>query len=411
MNRRIKLAYIVHAYPKVTETFTYDEVFGLNQQGLDTQVYCFKKPVILNLTAGMKEAMERTIYFPTLLNHKFIFAQIYFLFLQPLKYLGLFVIVSFARRQQYTPPRLIFHNFIDFLRGIYLAFILKGRCDFIYLHAQFIDNAATAAYICKKLIGIRYSLGSHTSFNPALTYRKIKEAEFVISCSSFDKAQLLSRSSQEFHKKIHVSYLGVSICARPMNIDESEGLILSIGTLSEKKGHKFLIQACRILMSLGIKFHCVIIGDGPEKINLESDIEKMNLSGFVEIVGYRSHVFIEEVLSKCSIFVLSCVVAKHNDIDGIPVVLMEAMAFGKPCISTPISGIPELIDNDINGLLIPPGDSAALADKLKLLLENKQFRDNLGNAAVQKQIKDFDIDKNIRKKADIFLRYIEKDKT
>mgnify|MGYP001558174932 CR=1 FL=1 len=108
----MKIVYISHRYPAVTGTFIYNEVMGLKEEGLNIQVYSFTKPSILNLTPEMKEAIKETIYFPFILNPKFIFAQIYFLFSKSFEYIGLFITVSFARHQQYTNVEIIFHNLI-----------------------------------------------------------------------------------------------------------------------------------------------------------------------------------------------------------------------------------------------------------------------------------------------------------
>ncbi len=121
----MKIVFLSHVYPSLTQTFIYNEAVELKKNGLDIQTYSFKKPSILNLNTDMREAVKETIYFPSILDPRVFFTQIYFLFFQPLRYLKLFVTVFFARHQEYTNPVIILHNLVDFLRGVYLAFILK----------------------------------------------------------------------------------------------------------------------------------------------------------------------------------------------------------------------------------------------------------------------------------------------
>ncbi len=401
----MKIVFLSHIYPSLTQTFTYNELVELKKNGFDIQAYSFKRPSILNLTTDMREAVKDTIYFPSILDPRIFFAQIYFLFFRPVRYLKLFVTVFFARHQQYTNIGTIFHNLVDFLRGVYLASILKEEQKFVHIHTQFIDNAATAAFICKRLEGINFSFRNYTRFNPALAYRKIKEAEFIIACSRFDKILLSSWSSKEFKGKIYVNYLGVPSQWKRNRIGEEDNIILAVGTLSETKGYEFLIKACKILKDYNVVFRCIIVGDGPERKILERYIREYGLVNLVELTGYKPHTFVKEIMKECSVFALPCVVTKDNDMDGIPFVLMEAMALGKPCVSTPVSGIPELIEDDINGLLVPQRDSMALAEALKLLLKDKQLKARLGTRASQKISRDFNLEINMRQEAGIFRQY------
>jgi len=217
---------------------------------------------------------------------------------------------------------------------------------------------------------------------------------------------LLSWSNKEFAEKIYTVYLGPPIHLRKSETEE-ENSILSIGTLGEKKGHEFLIRACKILKENNLYFRCIIIGDGPEKQRLEQRVKEWGLAGIVEITGYKPYAAVKEMIEKCSVFALPCIITKRYDMDGIPVVLMEAMALGKACVSTPVSGIPELIEDNINGLLVPQRDSLALAEALKLLLQDKQLRARLGTAASQKISRDFNLTINMRREADIFRKYID----
>jgi glycosyltransferase involved in cell wall biosynthesis len=165
-----------------------------------------------------------------------------------------------------------------------------------------------------------------------------------------------------------------------------------------------LIKACKILLDKNIDFQCIIIGEGPQKFHLQKLIRVNGLSKFVTLAGI---VFQEEIinfLNKTDIFVLPCIQAADSDMDGIPVVLMEAMAMQIPVISTQISGIPELIKNMETGLLVPPKNEDALANRIQFLKENIEIRKKLGTAGRKWVLENYEITKNTEKLYKIYRK-------
>jgi colanic acid/amylovoran biosynthesis glycosyltransferase len=402
-----KIAYISRQFPHITETFTYNEVMGLKKEGLNVQVYSFKKPDTKNLTAEMKKEIKNTIYFPGFFVPDIYLSQIYFISHIPIRYFHTMFKVIFGSYQRFSTFKLRLHNIVNFLRGTHLAFLLKDESKATHIHCQHSSNTTTAGFICNSLLNITFSFRSHTNYNSLIIKDKVKKAKFIFSISKYDKKELLFWTQESYTDKIHINYLGVETDDwQKSDQKENNNLIVSVGTLEEKKGFKYLIEAGVILKERNLDFYIKIYGDGPLRNELENSIKNRKLNDNIKIMDYISHKEVKQVIGNSLIFCLPCIETIDGNKDGIPIVLMEAMALSKPVISTDVSGIPELIDNRINGILIPEKDPLALANTLEKLLKNLKLRGSLGKAARKKIERDFSSKKNIRITADIFRRYI-----
>jgi glycosyltransferase involved in cell wall biosynthesis len=173
--------------------------------------------------------------------------------------------------------------------------------------------------------------------------------------------------------KTHVVHCGIDVAAYNPPCYRAEGGIFTILTaaqLTEKKGHPYLIKACRFLADLGYPFRCIIAGDGPEAKRLQHMVRERGLEDSIVFIGPYFPEQIRDHLHQVDIAVLPCVVASNQDMDGIPNTLMEAMAMEIPVISTTVSGIPELVEDMKTGLLVPPEDDMALANAIILLINS-----------------------------------------
>jgi len=177
-----------------------------------------------------------------------------------------------------------------------------------------------------------------------------------------------------------------------------------VARLVEKKGLGDVIRAADILRRRGRGFQVEIIGSGPQRQVLEHQVTRLGLNDRVRLVGAQSHDMVCRAYQRASIFVLPCVVAGDGDRDGIPNVLLEAMGSGIPVVSTPVSGIPELIESERDGLLVPPNDPASLADALDRLLTSAELRERLGRAARAEIEAHFSIDRSSTQLLALFQR-------
>ena len=175
-----------------------------------------------------------------------------------------------------------------------------------------------------------------------------------------------------------------------------------MGQLTEKKGFPILIGACRLLRDQGYDFRCEIIGEGPRRQELEALIADLDLKGTVALRGALPNAQVMIRYTQATLFALACVLAGNADRDGIPNVLLEAMIHQVPVISTRLSGIPEVVEDGVTGLLVDSGDQQALAQAMASLLDDPQQRQRLARAGRQFVKDHFDIQKNIGQLIELF---------
>src|SRR5579863_149119 len=196
--------------------------------------------------------------------------------------------------------------------------------------------------------------------------------------------------------KVHCVYHGLDILqfklALPRDVETDKPLILSVARLVEKKGLGDLIVAADILRRRGRVFEVEIIGSGPQREILKAQVKRLGLADRVRLLGALTHETVCLAYQRASVFALPCVIASNGDRDGIPNVLLEAMASSVPVVSTPVSGIPELIESGVNGLLVEPNNPVALAETIDKLLASQELRGSLARAARAKVESTFSLD-------------------
>jgi glycosyltransferase involved in cell wall biosynthesis len=179
--------------------------------------------------------------------------------------------------------------------------------------------------------------------------------------------------------------------------------VLSVATLSEKKGLRYLIEAVATLVERGVAVHCTIVGSGPLRHELEQAAAAFGLLDQIEFHPYMRNDELDELYRAADIFALPAVVTPNGDRDGLPVVLMEAAAAGCVCISTPVSGIPELIDDGVSGLLVPERDAVALARAIEQIVADPELRTRLREGAWTILRERYDLPRNVAELARVFL--------
>jgi glycosyltransferase involved in cell wall biosynthesis len=241
---------------------------------------------------------------------------------------------------------------------------------------------------------------------------KMAAAEFVITCTAFNRNYLAEIAAPD--APIHVCYHGVDVsrfsCEPDVRrADSVEPLqILSVGRFCEKKGFPYLLQACYRLKQRERRFVCRIIGFGPLQRELEELIRALQLHDCVVLAGKMTQEKLIHEYGRADLFVLPCLVTDGGDRDGIPNVLVEAMAMLLPVVSTPVSGIGELVDHMQNGLLAAEKDSESLAAAMELLLEDPALRRRLGANGRRKVMEAFSLERSTAKVRDLLLRSGEK---
>lgn len=391
----MKVTYIVGCYPFINITFIHREIVSMRRQGVNLDIVSMLRPKEGYILEEAREELNKTFYVLPINWLQFLAANIFFIFTRPHIYFhSLFYL--FSRPHDTLKQRL--KTVGHFALGSYVAWCLR-RSKPQHIHAHFADRATVVAYVAARLLEVNHSFTAHAKdiyAENVFLPDKISTAKFVTTCTRFNQEYLISLSKEQ--KKIHLLYHGLDF-SEFANLSKQTlkpPLILSIGKLVEKKGFIYLIEACKKLRDQGQCFVCWIIGEGPDRNELTVQIEQAGLQNHVHLKGNIPYSEVLKALSQATIFTLPCVVAANNDRDGIPNVILEAMASGVPVVSTPISAIPESIIDGETGYLVPSRSSEALADKLALLLNSQVDRERLSHQAGIFVRNNFEVDKNVR---------------
>ena len=266
-----------------------------------------------------------------------------------------------------------------------------------HIHSQWINSCGTIGMYGAWLLGVSFSFTGHAAdlFRERVALLdKIKRAEFIICISNFHREFYLKNGARE--EQLAIMYCGIDTSHfNPFSRRLNEGQpfrILSSGRLVEKKGFDYLIDACKLLIDKGENIECIIGGSGPLEDELRQQTEKLGISDKITLLGEPlKQEEIPEFMHSGEVYCLPCVWASDNDVDGLPQMLMEAMACGRPAISTRLVGIPDLIIDRETGLLVEPNNAEELAEAIGLLIHDESLRDNLAKSGREYVTTTFDL--------------------
>ncbi len=406
-----KVAYILLRFPALTETFVADEIREIQQQGIRVHLYSLLPPRQESVHPRYERLAQQVSYAPEIYSWQLWRPQLSFFIRAPLIYL-----VSLIRliRQPYPHAfmSLFLKRMLIFLKAVALAYELKSlSVQVLHTHFAWLSGAATS--VISNLLRIPFTVTVHAYDIFALSdllCLTAQSASRIIAISEYNKQTVLELCPELDKDSVIVIHCGVGLqfFAPEVRAKQQGPLsILSVGSLIEKKGHAYLIQACQQLKLSGIEFRCAIIGRGPDEENLRQLIQDCELNGRVTLEGALQR---DDILAACSrsdIFVLASVVARGGDRDGIPVVLMEALAMQLPVISTQVSGIPELVRHLDTGWLVPQRNAKAIADAIAHLADDNTLRAHLGQNGRVLVEREFNITENAKQLVDV-LRDVSK---
>jgi len=369
-SRDLRILYVCYEFPVLTQTFTDAEVSGLAAAGLEVRVVSCRKPRA-GIVAGSRVPVE---ILPRPLSLTTIAALLGFAVRRPLRTAGLLFTIATARyRDQGT--RCWLRGFTQQLWGAWLAREIRREGTAPHLHAQFVDAASTVVFVAARLSGATFSVTNHTAYNPYLLEPKLDHAARFFSISEFDRKHLLTLAGRDSAPSIRVIYQGIdtaTFAGEPAVLHSSPVRILTVSALKEKKGQDVLLRAFASILTGGVSAKLTIVGDGPLRPALEDLARDLSIGDHLVFAGSEPPSAVVARLKEADIFALACQVADNGDLDGIPISLMEAMAAGVPVVSTRLSGIPELIEDGVEGCLAEPGDPLSLAAALSCLIEDPE---------------------------------------
>jgi glycosyltransferase involved in cell wall biosynthesis len=276
-----------------------------------------------------------------------------------------------------------------------------------FLHVHFGSVGATVGVLVKQLVHchLSYTIHGPDEFDDVFGQHlplKMQEADSVVCISQFAKGQLMRISHPDHWHKLQVCRLGVDpaqFTYAERAINKSPVELLCVGRLSSAKAQILIVQACASLRDEGLNFSLTMVGEGPDRTRIEQAIKQLRLEGHVHLTGALNQEAVRAHFARADIFVLASLA------EGIPVVLMEAMSSGVPCVSTPVNGIPELIQHERTGLLATPGDVDSLTTQLRRLILEPLLRRSLAQAAHAKVLADFDLNRNVAQLSQIFSQF------
>ena len=396
-----RIGYFFIIFPKVTETFNLREMIWLERAGCHLKVYSLIRPPTGQTTHS--EALPfiaRTCYGPWFASFDLFAANACFLLRQPIRYIELLgQIVGDCWR---TPVTLL-KSLAIFPKSVYFASLAKA-CKLDHLHATFGSHNATAVWIASQLTGIPYSItidAYDLYVETTLLPRKLRESQFVITISAYNKRVMEARYGSTLTLYTHVIRRGIDLTRFKPRLAERKGQgdgpfkILCVASLEIKKGHRYLIQAMARLRDQGRRIQCTFIGEGPTGEDLRKQVAAAGLTEWVRFIGARTQQEVLEQLQAADAFVLPSIVGPDNRMEGIPNALMEAMACELPVIGTDLSGIPELVRDGENGLLVPPQDAHALAKAITRLQDDPDLAHRFGRRGRATVEADFNQEINI----------------
>ncbi len=386
MNPRV--AYVVKRYPRFSETFIVNEILAHEASGLAIDIFSLRPPVDTHFQDLISRVRAPLTY---LSDGQVKAADLWTSMRKAYGILGDFV--------DGIEKALQCNSVLDVFCGIELAIHCKKR-GVTHIHAHFASSPASVAQIASHLTGIPFSITAHAkdifheSVDEVDLKRKLNDAKATFTVSEFNLAYLREHYPSATRRIIRL-YNGMHLKDFAFRSpDIREPMIVAVGRFVEKKGFDDLVQACAILRDRSIPFQCKMIGGGELELPLKQLVDRLNLSEQVQLLGPQPQNVVKKFISEASLMAAPCVHGQDGNRDGLPTVLLEAMALGTPCVSTAVTGIPEVIRHGTTGLIVAEHAPNELASAIADLLASPQRRCAFSNAARELIEQEFDIERN-----------------
>lgn len=389
----MKVGYVVKRYPRYSETFIVNEILAHEKAGLNLEIFALRPSVDTHFQGNIASVRAPVNYLNPLVKVPELWTEL----------------ESTASR---SPGfwRLVGtggHDVKDVYHALQLARLTRLR-GITHLHAHFATSAAAVSRLAARLAGVPFTMTAHAkdifheSVEAAEFERKLVDAAVTITVSDYNLAFLKSRYGSAAARVQRV-YNGLDLSeftyADP---DERPLDVVAVGRLVEKKGFGDLIAALAILKQRGAPLNCRIIGEGPLEGELRAQIDQLHLDDLVVMAGPCPQREVKAQVRSAAVFAAPCVVGKDGNRDGLPTVLLEAMALGTPCVSTDVTGIPEVLSDRQTGLMVPQHNPGALADAMEPLVRDGTLRVPLAQHARLRIEDAFDIHRNASRLRSIF---------
>lgn len=392
-----RIGYVLKRYPRYSETFIVNEILAHETAGLDVEIFSLRQPTDTFFPEQVSAVRAPVTYLPSAdLGAEDFWSELVW---ANESLGGLDGILRRARGESSRGK--------EVMQAIMLANVARSR-GITHLHAHFATSAAEVARLAARMAGITYSFTAHAkdifheSVEPEDLDRKLRSASAVVTVSDFN-CNYLRETFGAAADRVHRVYNGLDLERFPFTEPlDRPARVVAVGRLVEKKGFADLIDACAILAKHGRSFSCQMIGGGEEQSALADRIQRLGLTDRVEMLGPQPPSAVIAAIQSAALLAAPCIVGDDGNRDGLPTVLLEAMALGTPCISTNVTGIPEIVRDGDTGMLVPQRDPVALATAIERLLDQPNLRRRLAGNARQLIEDEFDIHENTRSIRELF---------
>jgi colanic acid/amylovoran biosynthesis glycosyltransferase len=392
----MRIAYFTGEYPRATDTFIQREIAGLRKLGVEVFTFAVRRPGEEHMVGEeQKQERDRTLYLlPP--NFTLILAHFGLLLRSPARYLR-----SLKLAGSTCQPGLkgILYQLFYFLEAGLLAHQIQQQ-QIQHLHNHLATSSGTVAMLAAELGDFTFSFtlhGPYIFFEPHQWRldEKIKRALFVCCISHYCRSQGMVFAPFEKWNRMYIIHCGIDPDLFQLVSHQGRGTrLLYVGRLAVVKGLPILLESLAQLKQADLTLAdltLTVVGDGPDREQLEQMTTDLGLAPQVKYVGYQSQTQVREHLQNTDIFVMS------SFAEGVPVVLMEAMAAGVPVVATRIAGVGELVEEGVSGYLVPPGDVDSLADRIQKLVEDESARSHFGQSGRAKVEQDFNINRETQR--------------
>lgn len=394
---RREVAVLLSRFPLITETFILREIIEMERQGQPVRLV----PMIRESPAVVHPEAEpwvgRALFTPWI-SPEILLANVRAFVRAPLLYLGTLAELMGGMLRS---PAFLLRTIALFPKSVYLAQRLDAE-GIRHVHAHYATHPATMAMIIARFAPrITYSFTAHAHdifVNRTMLAPKLARAAGIRAISRFNRTFLGALYRSIPPGKIEVIHVGIEPDAYGggRQPEAPPFRILTVAALKPYKGIRVLVDACRMLQESGLDFVCDIVGEGPLRASLEAQIARSGIGARVRLAGAKPQGEVAEMMKQASLFVLPSIVAPDNQMEGIPVALMEAMAASRAVIATAISGIPELVEHGETGLLVDANNPERLAAAIRTAIEDPELRRRLGAAGRRVVEERFDLHENVR---------------
>lgn len=390
-----RVAYVLKMYPRFSETFVLNELLELERQGVTLRIFSLKRPDDGIVHADVARLRAPVTYLPESLSG-LARAQAPVFRRAPRRYLRL--LGEVLRRRRYAA-----------LKHFLQAGAIAGALDpaTAHVHAHFASGATSVALHLHRLVGVSYSFTAHAkdiyleTVRPPDLARKLRAARFAVTVSDFNARRLRALANGTRVVRIY-NGLDLERFAPDGAPRATPPLVLAVGRLVEKKGFDDLVRACALLAERRTAFRCSIVGKGPQRDALAELVGTLDLAGHVEPAGPVPRERLLGLYRQAAVLAAPCVVGSDGNRDGLPTVLVEAMALGVPVVATTVTGIPELVEDGVTGLLVPERDPDALADAIGRILGDPALAAALVHRARRRVEERFDLHANVSRLRRLF---------